>query len=832
MADRMRRIYGKAMDPGISLDSGGLEGGDQERARRTGELVARLAAQRFAGGRYALKDEIARGGMGAILKVWDQDLRRHLAMKVIVGKEQPGAESAPPYDEAALARFLEEAQITGQLDHPGVVPVHELGLDSAGRLYFTMRLVKGRNLREIFDLVRAGAEGWTMTRALGVLLKVCEAMAYAHAKGVIHRDLKPSNVMVGRFGEVYVMDWGLARVLGRPDPRDLRLRDASAADLSAVVTDRRREREETPSSPVMTMDGAVLGTPSYMPPEQAMGRIEELGPRADVYSVGAMLYHLLAGQPPYLPPGARTPPYAVLNMLLHGAPRPIRELYREAPDDLVAICEQAMARAPERRYANTLEIARDIEAFLDRRPVSAQSRSLVYALRLWVQRNRAVAAISAAAVLVVFGLVTAFILRLQREVAHTTRLADLRATQLVPLGEAEFYPWDGQAAARIERWLEQADGLLAKEARYRREAEQAGAASAAGEQAALLLAQFAPLRALRAKAEQCLDGARRLPVVSLDEPRAAWERAAAEIAAAPGYGGLQLAPQLGLVPLGWNPRSGLYEFWHVQSGARPAPPGADGEYRLAAETGIVLVLLPGGPCRMGTYYEQDGQTFKEPGSEAHERRVDLELGPFFLSKYETTQQQWLAAMGTRDAEYALGGVYRGESIGPTHPIENVTWLEASECARRLGLVLPTEAQWEYACRATGVETPWTWGMEGQFDWLRCDNLDGQGEGKAGAGIDTYSLHAPVGSLRANGFGLFDMHGNVTEWCRDPYVDTRPLALPGVGDGLVSAGDGKARVTRGGCFGNPPKRARSGYRMSADARSFSPYRGLRLARALE
>src|SRR5262249_40564721 len=145
------------------------------------------------------------------------DLRRRLAMKVALGSGGAETEGSMATSPMVVARFLEEAQVTGQLDHPGIVPVHELGIDSQGRLYFTMKLVEGRDLRHVFELVFSGKEGWSVTRALGVLQKACEAVAYAHRKGVIHRDLKPANVMVGSFGEVYVMDWGLARVLGRKD---------------------------------------------------------------------------------------------------------------------------------------------------------------------------------------------------------------------------------------------------------------------------------------------------------------------------------------------------------------------------------------------------------------------------------------------------------------------------------------------------------------------------------------------------------------------------------------------------------------------------------------
>jgi serine/threonine protein kinase len=244
------------------------------------ELVQRLDQRRqlleAAPARYKIADEVARGGQGVIYRVWDGDLRRHLAMKVVLGKGTDG-EAATPQSPAvnsrSLGRFLEEAQVTSQLDHPGIVPVHELGLDSSGQLYFTMKLVKGRSLSEVFELVRKAEDGWSTTRVLGVLQKVCDAMAYAHAKGVIHRDLKPANVMVGRFGEVYVMDWGLAKVLGQDDSKNLRI----VSDLSNTVemrSERQERAEDAPDSSLVTMDGDVVGTPAYMSPEQARGDLE------------------------------------------------------------------------------------------------------------------------------------------------------------------------------------------------------------------------------------------------------------------------------------------------------------------------------------------------------------------------------------------------------------------------------------------------------------------------------------------------------------------------------------------------------------------------------
>src|SRR5258706_498155 len=215
-----------------------------------------------------------------------------------------------------------------------------------------MKLVKGEDLRRIYEHVLIGKDGWNQTRALGVLLKACEALSYAHDKGVIHRDLKPANVMVGRYGEVYVMDWGLARVRGKKDRHDLRIQPEPRTSAS-VRTERREEGEETPDSPIVTMDGDVVGTPAYMPPEQARGETAALGPQSDVYAVGAMLYHLLAGQMPFVPRHAKASARTVLMRVLEGPPLPGHTLAPDAPVELIAICEKAMAPEPELRYPDT-----------------------------------------------------------------------------------------------------------------------------------------------------------------------------------------------------------------------------------------------------------------------------------------------------------------------------------------------------------------------------------------------------------------------------------------------------------------------------------------------
>ncbi len=340
-------------------------------------LMEQLLASAPVVPRYRVESEIGRGGMGTIHRVWDEHLRRQLAMKVIrraepapprappehavsTGPEPAAAppEPAPP-DGRSLSRFLDEALVTGQLDHPGIVPVHELGVDAEGRAWFTMKLVKGRNLQHIFELVAAGEDGWTANRAVGVILRVCEAVAYAHSKGVIHRDIKPANVMVGRFGETYLMDWGLARVLQRPEAV------VPVASAPPDADDAGPLAPAAPDSWLFSSDGTIIGTPAYMSPEQARGEIEKVDERSDVYSLGALLYHLLTGRVPYIAPGDMPLPFSVLMAVRRGPPTPVRELAPDAPPGLLAVCERAMAREVEDRTASAAAMAAALEDYLE-----------------------------------------------------------------------------------------------------------------------------------------------------------------------------------------------------------------------------------------------------------------------------------------------------------------------------------------------------------------------------------------------------------------------------------------------------------------------------------
>jgi serine/threonine-protein kinase len=233
-------------------------------------------------GRYQLGDEIGRGGMGVVLQAHDPELGRQIVVKVLLPQHQD--------DPGTVRRFIEEAQIGGQLQHPGVVPVHERGTLPDGRPYFTMKLVQGSTLADL--LAQRSSPGHDLPRFLKVFEQVCQTLAFAHSKGVIHRDLKPSNIMVGAFGEVYVMDWGLAKVLPQePAPPGWEAGEAQPGSVIETLRSGDAEAE--------TQAGAVLGTYAYMAPEQARGEADQIDRRCDVFGLGAVLCEILTGKPPY-----------------------------------------------------------------------------------------------------------------------------------------------------------------------------------------------------------------------------------------------------------------------------------------------------------------------------------------------------------------------------------------------------------------------------------------------------------------------------------------------------------------------------------------------------
>src|SRR3954469_1891797 len=306
------------------------------------------------GQRFRILRPHARGGLGAVFVALDSELNREVALKQILDRHAD--------DPDSRARFLLEAEVTGRLEHPGVVPVYGLGCDGGGRPFYAMRLVKGESLKGAVERFHAaGGVGdprrWNLElrRLLGRFVAVCNVVAYAHSRGVIHRDLKPANILLGPYGETLVVDWGLAKVVGRSE--------AASKDGAAEAT----LQPGSGSGSSETLPGTALGTPAYMSPEQAEGRLNQVGPLSDVYSLGATLYCLLTGKPPI----EESDVGEALRRVQRGEFPPPRAARPSIAQGLEAICLKAMALKPEGRYGSTHEMAEDLERWLADEAVSA-----------------------------------------------------------------------------------------------------------------------------------------------------------------------------------------------------------------------------------------------------------------------------------------------------------------------------------------------------------------------------------------------------------------------------------------------------------------------------
>ena len=277
-------------------------------------------------GRYEYGETLGRGGLGQVRAVFDRALGREVAIKDLLAPDNP----------VAVARFLSEARLTGQLTHPNVIPVHEIGRHPDGAPYYVMKRVPGDTLGVAMESASSLADRLAL---LPHFTDVCHAIAFAHERGVIHRDLKPDNVMVSHFGVTIVVDWGLAKALGVDEPE--------------------RGDSIPAASPAHTLDGEIMGTPMYMSPEQAAGRTAEVDERSDVWSLGAILFELLAGRPVFVADSHR----GVLAQVMVGEIPEIRVLEPEAPAGLCAIAEHCLTRDRAKRAGSVSEVLEALDAF-------------------------------------------------------------------------------------------------------------------------------------------------------------------------------------------------------------------------------------------------------------------------------------------------------------------------------------------------------------------------------------------------------------------------------------------------------------------------------------
>lgn len=807
-------------------------------------------------GHYRILRELGRGGQGVVYAAMDTRLQRQVAVKLLLDANG-GAKDA-------VVRFRREAEVTSKLDHPGICAVYETGIHQ-GHPYIAMRFVEGESLARKITTAREADRGSDSTihltpttepepaftneggdhatgpsteREIHTVLEMIEGVARAlhaaHEAGVVHRDIKPGNILIARSGQPVVVDFGLARDLGT-------------------------------NQDTLTKTGELFGTPAYMSPEQLLANRLRIDARTDVYSLGVTLFECLTLRRPFEAPTREGLYQAIMT---RPAPDP-RGWNSSLSTDIAVVVATALEKDRDRRYQSALALAEDLRRVRMREPILARQIGWAERLLRWGRRNPMAASLLALVfVLLSGGLVGALFLlsrvgaerdqadvharRAGRNLLAYERLADARVLDDLRREEEEsLWPATPDRVPAMEQWLlraralasrlpEHEDALLEMDHALSPESETDPGRTWRREKLAELVKELrgfvtaaGPETGIRA-VEERLEFSRTLDARTVTTRSEEWADCLRRITDNPRYPqGTLISPQLGLVPLGPDPQSGLEEFCETATGQVVVRDSETRRLRITEASAIVLALLPGGSFVMGAQRADPSSDQYDPAARDDEAPLQrIALAPFFLGKHEVSRAQWRRATGRDPSWFAAN---HAEHVTPLHPVETVSWEECERTLRRLGFSLPTEAQWEYACRA-GSSDPWPWGG-GAFPSPPEANVadlafrrfwgplaDGKHETTYDDGI---GITGAIDLLAPNRFGLHGMLGNVWEWCADTYSSYRIIG--GAGDGLREEPGVEFRVSRGGGYGDRLDRARSACRANNRPSWYGDLQGVRPAR---
>lgn len=711
-------------------------------------------------GGFRVEHAVGTGSFGTVYRASAVETGVMVALKVL-----HHCHSANP---VVNERFRREAHLASRLAHEGVARLRDCDLDHQPP-YIAFEFIDGTDFSQ-----------WTSERrrcgdipaVLRCMERIAETVEYAHRNGVVHRDLKPANIKIRSDGVPVLLDFGVALEL------DVEVRT--------------------------TRVGQLVGSPHYMSPEQHLGA--PIDSRSDVWALGALLYNALTGVTPF-ECGSRL---AVRDEVLHSEPPDPRRLNPFVPSSLVPVVQTALEKEPRYRYCGAGVVAEELRRVQAGKRTVAGNRWRRRVAKTLRRHPGAFATIGILVVATLFcGLAMDRVLRERDNVEAARLLADYEVMASLLDQEGDLWPARRTRVPDMQSWLERARSLVEREERHRGAVNaDPGLREESVRQTHELVIQGMPHLRSRIDAVQ-----ERVSLVDeieeLQQQRAElWSRCIDDVARSDVYGGLHLTPQLGLLPLGVDQDSGLWEFWVPETGSRP-PWGGDllegavDGYAQSPESGVVLVLIPTGSFWLGA--PDDDRVAR-----ANERpRLFREVGAFFAGKFEVTKAQW-GKITRYDSRYS----YPAERVPwetPTHPASEICWDEAVEMSWRSGLRLLTDVEWEFACRA-GTTTRW-------FSGSTPDSL----RPYANVRWSDEPRNTLVGSLLPNRYGLFDMIGNVAEWLQNKY-------------GRYDSGPGSSlsykRVLRGGMHSSFPEMARCSERVGASRQTREAGTGFRMARSLD